>query len=65
MSASKLELPFDPRIAYLIERGKHDREIAAELEVSYNTVRWHVQQAMRRLNANTRAHLVFIYRQSL
>lgn len=65
MSASKLKLPFDPRVADLIEQGKHDKEIAAELGMSYNTVRWHVQQAMKRLNANTRAHLVFIHRQSL
>src|SRR3954447_6989046 len=52
LSARELE------IVRLIARGESGPEIAAELHISHDTVRTHVRNAMRKVGARSRAHLV-------
>lgn len=44
----------------LLSRGLSTDEVAAELKLSAHTVRTHVKNAMRKLEASTRAHAVAI-----
>jgi PAS domain S-box-containing protein len=53
--------PLSPReteIVRLVALGMTGREIAAELQIAHHTVRTHVNNAMRRTGARSRAHLV-------
>jgi PAS domain S-box-containing protein len=52
LSARELE------VVRLVARGETGPEIAAELGISYETVRTHVRNAMTKLGARSRAHLV-------
>jgi PAS domain S-box-containing protein len=52
LSARELE------IVRLIADGESGPEIAAELHISHDTVRTHVRNAMRKVGARSRAHLV-------
>ena len=52
LSARELE------IVRLIAHGESGPEIAAELHISHDTVRTHVRNAMRKVGARSRAHLV-------
>jgi PAS domain S-box-containing protein len=52
LSARELE------IVRLIARGESGPEIAAELHLAHDTVRTHVRNAMRKVGARSRAHLV-------
>ena len=52
LSARELE------IVRLVARGESGPEIAAELHISHDTVRTHVRNAMRKVGARSRAHLV-------
>ena len=52
LSARELE------IVRLIAQGESGPEIAAELHISHDTVRTHVRNAMRKVGARSRAHLV-------
>ena len=52
MSARELE------IVRLIARGESGPEIAAELHIAHDTVRTHVRNAMKKVGARSRAHLV-------
>jgi PAS domain S-box-containing protein len=45
-------------IVRLIARGESGPEIAAELHIAHDTVRTHVRNAMKKVNARSRAHLV-------
>ena len=45
-------------ITELVARGLSGPEIAAELQLSHNTVRTHVRNAMNKLDTRSRAHLV-------
>jgi PAS domain S-box-containing protein len=45
-------------IVQLIARGESGPEIAAELHISHDTVRTHVRNAMKKVGARSRAHLV-------
>jgi PAS domain S-box-containing protein len=45
-------------IVRLIAHGESGPEIAAELHISHDTVRTHVRNAMRKVGARSRAHLV-------
>src|SRR5205085_8378555 len=45
-------------VVELIGEGRTAREIAEELQISHNTVRSHVWNAMTKLGARSRAHLV-------
>jgi DNA-binding CsgD family transcriptional regulator len=42
----------------MVAMGATGREIADELQIAHNTVRTHVRNAMTRLGARSRAHLV-------
>lgn len=56
-----VERPLSKReleIVELVAMGLTSSEIAAELHVSHNTVRTHVRNAMGKLEARSRAHLV-------
>ena len=61
MSRTGLQLPLDPRVAELIANGKTDREIANALNLSYNTIRWHLQQAHQKMGTSRRAQLLMKY----
>jgi DNA-binding CsgD family transcriptional regulator len=53
--------PLSPReteIVRLVALGMTGREIAAELQIAHHTVRTHVNNAMRRTGARSRAQLV-------
>ena len=52
LSARELE------IVRLIARGESGPEIAAELHIAHDTVRTHVRNAMAKVGARSRAHLV-------
>lgn len=62
--AIKLKLPMLSRrereILELVSRGMSTDEVAEELGLSAHTVRTHVKNAMRKLDASTRAHAVAI-----
>ena len=45
-------------VVRLVARGETGKEIAAELGIAHETVRTHVRNAMTKLNARSRAHLV-------
>ncbi len=45
-------------IVRLVAQGESGPEIAAELHIAHNTVRTHVRNAMTKLGARSRAHLV-------
>ncbi|MBU6423122.1 MAG: response regulator transcription factor [Chloroflexota bacterium] len=60
-SRATIRLRLTPRqqeIAELIAQGATDREIARTLHISESTAHKHVQNALRRLGARTRSHLV-------
>jgi DNA-binding NarL/FixJ family response regulator len=46
------------QVVALIGKGATGPEIAAELRISHNTVRTHAHNAMTKLGARSRAHLV-------
>jgi PAS domain S-box-containing protein len=50
--------PREREIVALVALGATGREIADELHISHDTVRTHVRNAMEKLNARSRAHLV-------
>ena len=45
-------------VVRLVAQGQTGKEIAAELGIAHETVRTHVRNAMTKLNARSRAHLV-------
>jgi DNA-binding NarL/FixJ family response regulator len=45
-------------IVRLVAQGESGPEIAADLHIAHNTVRTHVRNAMTKLGARSRAHLV-------
>ena len=50
--------PRELEIVRLIAHGESGPEIAAELHISHDTVRTHVRNAMKKVGARSRAHLV-------
>jgi PAS domain S-box-containing protein len=50
--------PRELEIVRLIARGESGPEIAAELHIAHDTVRTHVRNAMKKVGARSRAHLV-------
>jgi DNA-binding CsgD family transcriptional regulator len=50
--------PREREVLSMVAHGKTSPEIATELHISHNTVRKHVNSAMRKLGARSRAHLV-------
>jgi PAS domain S-box-containing protein len=50
--------PRELEIVRLVSLGLTSREIAGELHVSHETVRTHIRNAMTKLHARSRAHLV-------
>jgi DNA-binding CsgD family transcriptional regulator len=50
--------PREREIVMLVALGGTAREIADELHISHDTVRTHVRNAMEKLHARSRAHLV-------
>ncbi|HEX4717007.1 MAG TPA: LuxR C-terminal-related transcriptional regulator [Thermoleophilaceae bacterium] len=50
--------PREKEIVHLVALGLTGPEIADELHISHDTVRTHVRNAMTKLNARSRAHLV-------
>jgi PAS domain S-box-containing protein len=50
--------PRELEIVRMIARGESGPEIAAELHISHDTVRTHVRNAMKKVGARSRAHLV-------
>jgi DNA-binding NarL/FixJ family response regulator len=68
-SVASAEIPgLSPRehdVLFLIARGAHDREIAQELVIAERTVKKHVQQILRKLQARNRAEAVTRLHESL
>ena len=52
--------PREREIVSLLATGLTGEQIATELLVSGETVRTHIRNAMQRLDAHTRAHLIAI-----
>jgi PAS domain S-box-containing protein len=50
--------PREMEIVRMIARGESGPEIAAELHIAHDTVRTHVRNAMTKVGARSRAHLV-------
>ena len=50
--------PRELEIVRMIARGESGPEIAAELHIAHDTVRTHVRNAMEKVGARSRAHLV-------
>jgi two-component system nitrate/nitrite response regulator NarL len=50
----------ETEVLSLVATGQTTRAIAAELRISEATVKWHVQSAMRKLGASSRAEAVAI-----
>src|SRR5215207_7178690 len=50
--------PRELEIVRLIARGESGPEIAAELHIAHDTVRTHARNAMKKVGARSRAHLV-------
>ena len=50
--------PRELEIVRMIARGESGPEIAAELHIAHDTVRTHVSNAMKKVGARSRAHLV-------
>jgi PAS domain S-box-containing protein len=50
--------PRELEIVRMIARGESGPEIAAELHIAHDTVRTHVRNAMKKVGARSRAHLV-------
>ena len=50
--------PRELEIVQMIARGESGPEIAAELHIAHDTVRTHVRNAMKKVGARSRAHLV-------
>jgi DNA-binding NarL/FixJ family response regulator len=46
--------PQEARVAMLLAAGHQDKEIAAQLHVSLNTVKTHVKNILRKLNVRSR-----------
>lgn len=42
-------------------KGERDKEISARMEISIDTVRTHVRNAMRSLGARTREHAIALF----
>ena len=58
VSSSDALSPREKEIVHLVALGLTGPEIADELHISHDTVRTHVRNAMSKLNARSRAHLV-------
>ena len=50
--------PREREIVLLVAHGRSGPEIAEELHIAHDTVRTHVRNAMTKLGARSRAHLV-------
>jgi len=50
--------PVDPTVIRLMAEGKSDKQIAAELGFTFNQIRWHVQEAHRKMGTSKRVLLV-------
>ena len=57
-SAPRALTPREREIVHHLALGAAGPEIAEDLQISHETVRTHVRNAMERLNARSRAHLV-------
>lgn len=57
--ASRFQLTaVELRVAYLVANGLNAREIAAELGITVNTARCHVQHLLVKTSARNKAHFV-------
>ena len=57
-SAPRALTPWEREIVHLVSLGAAGPEVADELQISHETVRTHVRNAMEKLGARSRAHLV-------
>lgn len=53
--------PRQREILRLIAQGKSDKEISLVLNIAQRTVTGHVERILMRLQANHRAHAVYIF----
>ncbi|MEW5726504.1 MAG: LuxR C-terminal-related transcriptional regulator [Pseudomonadota bacterium] len=53
------------RVLSLLTRGKSNKQIAKELELSPNTVKAHVSEILRRLGVSTRAEAIVLAHEPL
>ncbi len=54
--------PREEKVLSLVALGYSDKQIAAKLNISYGTVRNHIDKAVLKLNAHNRTHAVMIYK---
>lgn len=54
--------PREEKVLSLVALGYSDKQIAAELNIAYGTVRNHIDKAVLKLNAQNRTHAVMIYK---
>ncbi|MEI6289216.1 MAG: response regulator transcription factor [Chloroflexota bacterium] len=62
-SPEKIESPISEReieVLKLVSTGKSNREIAEELSVSENTVKFHIKNIIQKLNVSNRAEAVMV-----
>ena len=50
--------PKENQVLQLLAGGLHNKQIATELELSSETVKWHVKKLLAKLNAGSREHAV-------
>lgn len=55
---SSLLTPKEYQVLRLLEGGLPNKRIAAELDLSSETVKWHVKKLLAKLNAGSRDHAV-------
>lgn len=54
--------PKELEVMTLVALGYSDKEIGVELNISYGTVRSHIDRAVLKLRAQNRTHAVMIYK---
>lgn len=54
--------PKEKDVLALIARGYSDKEVAVKLKNSIKTIQTHTESIYKKLNARSRAHAVYIYK---
>jgi len=58
LSGNAMLTPKENQVLQLLAGGLPNKRIAAELELSSETVKWHVKKLLAKLNAGNRDHAV-------
>jgi len=58
LAGNAMLTPKENQVLQLLAGGLHNKQIATELELSSETVKWHVKKLLAKLNAGSREHAV-------